>query len=395
MAAVELGVRHRDQPVAEHRGDGAGQPPSGAEVDVDVDGVWFDAAVLPGGLGQQGGLVADFGGLAPSQPAGRQGAAPPLGFPRLVGVHAIEHVAQYAVADRPLLESVDVDGHGVLDPVDLPRQRVVERAEEPLDRIPEECREVGERHVFGRGSGQRAGDERRPLGAVAFARAGRSQHRGVEREGLVGDQLPGDDVASVEGLQRMPDDDGVADLVRRRHVEGVEQLGQRHRGRSLLAGVFVGAGVGDHELLAGCADGVEQQLPVLGTNVALAGHRVAGEHVVAVDNAEPREHAVVQPDQADHPVRHRAHRHHRADRQRSGAEVGAGRASGQVAFQQCADVGQPHRRVRPWACAFQDVGEFALQLAGLPRVVIVDLGQQLDAVLERVEPVAQWSCAGE
>ena len=286
-------------------------------------------------------------------------------------------------------------GMAVLDPVDLPRQRVVERAEEPLDRIPEECREVGERHVFGRGSGQRAGDERRSLGAVAFARAGRSQHRGVEREGLVGYQLPGDDVASIEGLQRMPDDDGVADLVRRRHVEGVEQFGQRHRGRSLLAGVFVGAGVGDHELLAGCADGVEQQLPVLGTNVALAGHRVAGEHVVAVDNAEPREHAVVEPDQADHPMRHRAHRHHRADRQRSGAEVGAGRASGQVAFQQCADVGQPHRRVRPWACAFQDVGEFALQLAGLPRVVIVDLGQQLDAVLERVEPVAQWSCAGE
>ena len=187
----------------------------------------------------------------------------------------------------------------------------------------------------------------------------------------------------------------VADLVRRRHVEGVEQLGQRHRGRSVLAGVFVGAGVGDHQLLGGRADGVEQQLPVLGADVALAGHRVAGQHVVAVDDAEPREHPVVEPDQAHHPVRHRPHRHHRAHRQRAGAEVGAGRASGQVAFQQRADVGQPHRRVRPWAGAAQHVGELALQLAGLPRVVVVDLGQQLDAVLERVEPVAQWPCAGE
>ena len=96
-------------------------------------------------------------------------------------------------------------------------------------------------------------------------------------------------------------------------------------GGRVLAGVLVGAGVGDDQLLGGRADRVEQQLPVLGTDVALAGHRVAGQHVVAVDDAQPREHAVVEADQADHPVRHRPHRHHRAHRQRAGAEVGPGR----------------------------------------------------------------------
>ena len=88
---------------------------------------------------------------------------------------------------------------------------------------------------------------------------------------------------------------------------------------------------------------VEQQLPVLRTDVALAGHRVAGQRVVAVDDAEPRENAVVETDQADHPVRHRPHRHHRAHRQRPGAEVGPGRSTGQVPVQQGADVGQPQR----------------------------------------------------
>ena len=70
------------------------------------------------------------------------------------GLHAAQHVLQHPVADRPLLEGVDVDGHSVLHPVDLPRQRVVERAEEPLHRVAEKGGEVGEHDVIGRGSGQ-------------------------------------------------------------------------------------------------------------------------------------------------------------------------------------------------------------------------------------------------
>ena len=58
---------------------------------------------------------------------------------------------------------------------------------------------------------------------------------------------------------------------------------------------------------------VEEQLAVLAARVALAGERRAAEDVVAVDRVAAREDAVVEADQADHPVRHRAHRHHRAD----------------------------------------------------------------------------------
>ena len=180
----------------------------------------------------------------------------------------------------------------------------------------------------------------------------------------------------------MFDDDGVAHLLLGRQVEGVEQFGQRHRRRPLLAGVFVGAGVGDDELLGRGADRVEQQLPVLGTDVALAGHRVAGEHVVAVDDAQAREDAVVETDEADHPVRHRPHRHHRAHRQRAGAEVGPCRPAREMPVEERANVGQAHLRLRARARVGQHVAELALQLAGLPGVVVVDAGEQVDAVLQ-------------
>ena len=57
---------------------------------------------------------------------------------------------EHPVADRPLLERVDVDGHGVLDAVDVPRQRVVECAEETLDRVLEERDEIFKDDVVGR-----------------------------------------------------------------------------------------------------------------------------------------------------------------------------------------------------------------------------------------------------
>ena len=225
------------------------------------------------------------------------------------------------------------------------------------------------------------------LAAFADADAGRPQHGRVEAERHARHQLARYDVANVERLQRMPDNDAAADLVGRCHVEGVQQFGQRHRGRTWLTGVLVGTGVGDHQFLGGRTDRVEQQLPVLGADVALAGHRVAGQRVVAVDDPEPREHPVVQADQAHHAVRHRTHRHHRAHRQRAGAEVGAGRAPGEVPVEQGADIGQPQHGVGPRTGGRQHLGELALHLAGLPGVGVVDAGQQRDAVGERGQPV--------
>ena len=100
-----------------------------------------------------GGAFADFVGLAPAEPPGRQRAATPLRLFRHLEVHAAQHVVQHPVADRPLFQRADLDRHRVLDRVDVPRQRAVEVAEEPFDRVFEKVEQVGEYHVIGRRRG--------------------------------------------------------------------------------------------------------------------------------------------------------------------------------------------------------------------------------------------------
>jgi hypothetical protein len=136
-------------------------------------------------------------------------------------------------------------------------------------------------------------------------------------------------------------------------------------------------------------------LPVLGTDVTFAGHRIAGERVVAVDHTEAGEHAVVEPDQTDDSVWHRAHRHHRAHRQRAGAEIRARRPPGEVAVQQCLDVGQAHDGVGVSTGLREHVVELALDLAGLPKVGVGHGGQQGDAGGKCVEPLTEWPCPRE
>ena len=134
--------------VAEHRRHRARQAASAAQVDVDVVGVRIGLAVPQRRRREQRGLLAQFARLAPAQLTGRQRAAAPLGLPRVVGRHAAQHVAEHPVADGPLLQGVDVDGDLVGDAVDVPRQRVLQRAEEALDRILEEPDQIGERDVL-------------------------------------------------------------------------------------------------------------------------------------------------------------------------------------------------------------------------------------------------------
>jgi hypothetical protein len=129
-------------------------------------------------------------------------------------------------------------------------------------------------------------------------------------------------------------DDAAPDRFGRGPIQCIEQLLHRDRGRPVLTGVLVGTGVGDDQGVGGRADGVEQQLPVLGADVALAGQRMTGQHVVAVGDVGAWEDAVVEPDQTHHPMRHRAHGDHGAHRQGAGPEVGAGRPPGQLPMQQ-------------------------------------------------------------
>ena len=178
-------------------------------------------------------------------------------------------------------------------------------------------------------------------------------------------------------------------------VQGVEEFGQRHCGWARLPGELVGPGVGDHQGLGGRAHRVQQQLTVLGADVAFPGARFPGQRIVAVDHADPREHGVVQPGQAHHPVRHRAHRHHRADRQGPGPEVGPGGPARQLPAQQLLHVGEPQHRVGARSRTGDDVVELAFQLADLPGVIVGDLGEQRDALGQPGEPVAQRPGAGQ
>ena len=140
---------------------------------------------------------------------------------------------------------------------------------------------------------------------------------------------------------------------------------ERDGRRARLAAVLVGAGVGDDQRLARRDHRVEQQLAVLAARVALAGERVAGQHVVAVGDRAAREDAVVEAHQADHPVRHRPHRHQRGDGEVAGAEVGPGGARLGALLQQGAHVGQPQLGGPPVAASRSAV-DLTLELRHLP-----------------------------
>ena len=112
----------------------------------------------------------------------------------------------------------------------------------------------------------------------------------------------------------------------------------------------------------------------------------AAEDVVAVDGVAAREDPVVEADQADHAVRHRAHRDHRADRQRAGAEVGPRRPPGQPRPEQRADVGEPQLGTTGRRRG-GGPGQLALELRQLPRVVATDLREVADPAAQRVHPL--------
>ena len=329
-----------------------------------------------------------------------QRTAAPLDLARHVGMDAAEHVGEHPVAHAPRLQLVDLDGHRVADAVDIPGQGQVEGPEEALDRVAEELDQVTQREVVvgsraGHRRGQRLEEERR-RGRPRPERDLRSgQHLLVEGERRRDAEPAGLDVAAVVTLERVVHHDLLLDRCRRGAVECVEQLAEWHGRRPRLPAVRVGAGVGDDQPLGGRADRVEQQLAVLGAHVSLAGDRSAREDVVAVDGALPREDAVVEAEQADDPVRHRAHRHHRADGQAAGPEVGAGRASGEVVVEERPDVGEPQRAGTALPRVDLDPGQLALHLTDLPLVGAVHLRQRGHAARQRVEPVGQRPGAGE
>ncbi len=389
MLGSEPREAHLDDAVDVEVGDGAAQAPATAQVDVDVHrGHGPSLGHRRGDLGQRCRLVDELAGEPPAELARWEHAAAPLLAEGLLTSAAEHQVAQHPVADAPLHQAVELDGQAVGDLLALVDQDDLEPlAEELLDGVLEEGDQGRELDVTAsRGQlevGQRGRCRPRP-----GSRPGACERCGVERE-----RRRGDEVLRVEALQRVVPQRTLL-ATGHRGVEGVEELAERHGGRALVARRLVGAGVGDDEVLGGRGDRVEHQLAVLAARVSLPGEGAAGEHVVAVDRAGPREDAVVEAEQADHAVRDRAHRHQRGHGQGAGAEVGAGRASGEALPHQRAYVGQPQLEPGPRR-GIDHGAELTVHLGGLPLVPASDRGQRLDPLAHGPQPVADGMAAGE
>ena len=138
---------------------------------------------------------------------------------------------------------------------------------------------------------------------------------------MVATQPLGGEVGFVEGLQGVVCQDVVSHRRSTGAVDRIEQFAQRNCGRFGGARVLPVAGVGDDQFVGGGGDGVEEELAVLGAQIAFPGHGVSCQHVVTVDAGDPRKHRVVQADQAHHAMRNRTHRCHGAHGQGAGSEV--------------------------------------------------------------------------
>ena len=207
------------------------------------------------------------------------------------------------------------------------RRRPSRCAQEAADRVPagtDAGRRARRPAAVAAGSGSRRNGR---AGAAGSAAAPRSGERGPVEAERPGRRVAGTKLRASNGCSGWRDQHVLAHRApaSRCALEGVEQLAERHRGRPLRAVVLVGAGVGDHERLArrrriasssSCRSSLRRsRSPVSGSRASTSSPSTT---------AAAREDAVVEAEQADHPVRHRAHRHHRADGERAGAEVRAG-----------------------------------------------------------------------
>ena len=241
-------------------------------------------------------------------------------------------------------------------------------------------------------SGSGPGQEVARRRARALERAGAGQRGRVEAPRRVSAQLAGREVAGVERLQRMLDDDAVARTAvgdADRAIDHIEQLTDRDRGRTRRVRALVLPAVGDQDPVAGGHERVEQELAVLEPGVVVAHVRVVQDEVVAVSRARAREDLVVEAEQADHAVRDRTHRHERADGEVAGAEVRARGAAAEAVGQKRADVRQLQgRRRRLGVCRRlrEDIGKEVRELLALPGVAGCRGRQGVRGFEDRVGP---------
>ena len=201
--------------------------------------------------------------------------------------------------------------------------------------------------------------------------------------------IPDFEVGDVERLQGMDDGEvlaeGAAVAGRGRLVHGVEECSDGNCRRRVEAGAGVPTGVDDHQPLLGRQHRVEQQLPILTARVAVAHPVVASRDVVTVGSAASREHAVVHPEQAHHPVRYGPHGQHGAHGEGARTKVGPGGPASEGIGQQARYVDQRQLGIVV-ADRIGDPGQLGVRVPELPVVRPRHGGEQVDRLLEDVDP---------
>ena len=384
-------------------GDGPGERPAVGQSHPHVERVRRTDAVLRG-LGRD--LLDDRSDLVEHRDREHrrwQHPARQLRFDALVELSAGEHALEQSLPDAPFAETAELDRQRILDLVERladadPESSAQERARRVLDE-PHEVLELDQLAVERR---QRAVEERRRASASPRQRARAAERDAVEAPRAVGRERARGEVARIERLQRVADEHLLARrppviVGSERAVDDVEQLGDGHRRRAGQVRALVVAGVGDDQPLGRGEQRVEQHLPVLGARVAVAEVGIVEQQVVAVARRLARELPVVEAEDAHDAVRHRPHRHERADREVPGAEVRARRTAAQAVGEQRSDVGELElcgrlRRLARSASSVRRVGEDvvedSLELRALPRVAVGRGRQRVGGSREVCGPAA-------
>jgi hypothetical protein len=270
------------------------------------------------------------------------------------GCGAGQPLVQQRLAQLPPSESVQLGRVAVLQPgIVVPQHDPDPPLEQVPDRVlqePDQFVQVEDVRVdllLG-GVGQGHGKERRGRSARRPPRSGPRRGGGGRRPGGPVPRRPW--VAEVAGAVRLQGMRWVTQVVAHRIAgpvcclddqavgQHVQQFADRDGRLLVLVGARVVAGVGEHEVVAGGQDGVEQQLAVLDARVRVAGSGVGGDQVEAVPDAAARNRPVVHPDQAHDAERHVAQGDQPGERDGPGAEGRSAAASTQLGGDQRPDL---------------------------------------------------------
>ncbi len=319
----------------------AGEPTPVSEIDHGVDGGGPAAVHGRACRNKTFHRIGDIVERALTERIRRKRPAAPLRSPEVGRGNTSEAVFEHPVAEVPSGQRVEIDVERVGGAfVEFGNPDAEPLPQESLGGMHKVCDEVGEVDIdllLGWSEEEMREHRGHVLCGRVLRRARTCERRLVETERRVGQEVPG-----VEWLQWMVTDHRIhiaaCDTDHRGHH--VAHFTERNRRRPRRTGDRIGTGVEQQHLLSRRHDRIEQQLPIFTSRVAFADTGVLGEHVVAVDVGAAGKDVVVEAEENHHPMRHRAHRHHGADRELTGAEVRPCGAARQLSGEHRPHIGQ-------------------------------------------------------